>query len=380
MQLFDVYPRLNFTPVSGEACYLYNAQQEAYLDLYGGHAVISIGHSHPHFKKRLEQQLQQLAYYSNSLQIPIQQELAQKLGQVSGLEDYQLFLCNSGAEAVENALKLASFQQGRKRVIAFQNSFHGRTSAAVNITDKDAIKAPINKTFPVEFHQFNDLKAIQKSLARRDVCAVVIEGIQGWAGIYPPQADFLQALQVLCQKYETLLVLDEVQSGYGRSGDFFAFQAAGIKPDLVTVAKGMGNGFPLAGVLIHPKLKASRGMLGSTFGGNHLACAAGLAVLEVLEKEKLLDNAMQVGAYWKMQLQQVPGIRAVRGRGLILGLEFDFPVADLRKLLLNDHKILVGTALHPNVLRLLPPLNISINEVDFFLQSLHSSVSKLLVS
>lgn len=376
MSIFKVYPRLKVSPVKGKGCYLYDKNGQTYLDLYGGHAVISIGHSHPHFQQRIKDQLDQLAFYSNSLQLPIQEELAEKLVSVSEMEAYQLFLCNSGAEAVENALKLASFQEQRKRVIAFRRSFHGRTSAAVNVTDKPSIKAPINRSFPVEFHEFGQLENIQKSLAQRDVAAVIIEGIQGWAGIYTPELDFLQELQALCQKYKTLLILDEIQSGYGRSGQFFAFQKAGIQPDLITMAKGMGNGFPIAGLLIHPKIKASYGMLGSTFGGNPLACAAGLAVLEIIEKENLLENTRQVGAYFKAQLQHLPGVQEVRGRGLMLGLELNQRVAPIRQALLDQEHILTGSALHPNVLRLLPPLTLQQKQVDTFVKSLQ----KVLVS
>ncbi len=370
MPLFPVYSRFNFTPVRGSGSYLYDADDRAYLDLYGGHAVISIGHNHPHFQQKLRSQINHLTYYSTSVQIPLQKELAEKLATQSGLAEHQLFLCNSGAEAVENALKIASFYQGRREVIAFRRSFHGRTSAAVNITDKEAIKAPLNKSFPVSFYSFEDLAAIQKQLAQRKTAAVIIEGIQGWAGIYAPQAGFLQQLQVLCRKYDTLLLLDEIQSGYGRTGNFFAFQNAGIEPDLVTMAKGMGNGFPLAGVLIHPKIKAKPGMLGTTFGGNHLACTAGLAVLEVIEKENLLQQAKQNGKYWQEQLQAIPGIAKVRGQGLMIGIEMDFPIAKLRKQLLEEYHILTGSALNPNVLRLLPPLNLSTEAIDYFNQSL----------
>ncbi|GJM33434.1 MAG: acetylornithine aminotransferase [Saprospiraceae bacterium] len=370
MNLFPVYPLFDIEPVRGQGCYVYDKLGHAYLDFYGGHAVISIGHSHPHFVKRLQAQLQALAFYSNSVQNPLQEQLAKKLGQLSGLEDYQLFLCNSGAEANENALKLASFHNGRQKVISFKNSFHGRTSAAVNITDKESIKAPINKTFPVEFHAWNDLDSVAKSLKKGDVCAVIIEGIQGIGGIHIPDAAFLESLAQLCKQQDTLLILDEIQSGYGRSGRFFAFQNAKIQPDLVTTAKGMGNGFPIGGVLIHPRFQGSHGLLGTTFGGSHLACAAGLAVLEVLEAEKLIENARKWGAILLDELRHLRGLTAIRGQGLMIGLEFEFPVGDMRKQLLFEHQIFTGSASDANVMRLLPPLCVGEKEVDLLIGGL----------
>ncbi|HMO41716.1 MAG TPA: aminotransferase class III-fold pyridoxal phosphate-dependent enzyme, partial [Saprospiraceae bacterium] len=355
MKLFDVYPLYDINPVRGEGCYVYDEQGTAYLDLYGGHAVISIGHGHPHYIQRVSTQLQALPFYSNSVQNKVQEALAAKLGALSGCENYTLFLCNSGAEANENALKLASFYNNRTKVIAFKKAFHGRTSAAVNITDNESIKAPINKRYEAEFHPWNDLESVRTSMAKGDVSAVIIEGIQGVGGIYVPDVTFLESLQTLCKTYNVVLILDEVQSGYGRSGRFFAFQYANIEPDLITIAKGMGNGFPIGGVLIHPKFEAKYGLLGTTFGGNHLACAAGLSVLETIENEHLIANAATIGDYLMTQLAQLDGVVEVRGRGLMIGVEFNFPTADLRKHLLYKQHVFVGSASNPNVIRLLPP-------------------------
>ncbi len=374
MKLFDVYPLFNVAPVRGKGCHVYDESGQEYLDFYGGHAVISIGHSHPHFVKRIKEQVEKLVFYSNSVQNNLQIELAEKLGKLSGLDGYQLFLCNSGAEANENALKLASFKNGRTKIVAFNRGFHGRTSAAVNITDNEKIKAPLNKGFEALFFDLNDLEGVEKVLKQEDVCAVIIEGVQGIGGIYIPQPEFLQSLQTLCRKHGTALILDEVQSGYGRTGAFFAFQHAGIEPDLIPVAKGMGNGYPIGGVLIHPDYKASYGLLGTTFGGHHLACAAGLAVLEVLDKENLLPHADQLGKYLKAQLELIPGITEVRGQGLMIGLSFPMPVAELRKHLLYEEKVFTGSAKSANVMRLLPPLNVQRKEVDCFLEKLAQAV------
>ena len=379
MKLFDVYPLYDINPVKGEGCYVYDTAGTAYLDLYGGHAVISIGHGHPHYIKRVTAQLQALPFYSNSVQNDLQTELAEQLGKLSGCEDYHLFLVNSGAEANENALKLASFWNGRSKVIAFKKAFHGRTSAAVNITDNEKIKAPINKHYEAEFHAWNDLESVKASLEKGDVSAVIIEGIQGIGGIYVPDAAFLKELQYLCNEYNTILILDEIQSGYGRSGKFFAFQYTDIQPDLITVAKGMGNGFPIGGVLIHPKFEAKYGLLGTTFGGNHLACAAGLAVLEVMENEVLMENAATVGSYLMEQLNNFDGVREVRGQGLMIGVEFDFPTGDLRKYLLFEEKVFVGSASNTHVIRLLPPLSLSKAEADLFLGKLERSLAKMKV-
>ncbi len=370
MKLFDVYPLFNIEPVKGEGCYVYDKAGNKYLDLYGGHAVISIGHSHPHYVETIANQLNNLAFYSNSIQNPLQQKLATLLGKLSNCDEYELFLCNSGAEAIENALKMASFYNGRTKIVAFDKAFHGRTSAAVNITDYEKAKAPINKSFQVEFHTLNKLESVEQSLANNDVCAIVIEGIQGIGGIHMPRPAFLEALQDLCRKHNTLLILDEIQSGYGRSGLFFAFQYANIEPDLITMAKGMGNGFPIGGVLIHPKFKAQHGMLGTTFGGSHLACAAGIAVLEVMEAENLVAHAGHLGCYWMQQLYEIEGLTQVRGNGLMIGVEFPYPAGDLRKELLFNEFIFTGSSSDPNVMRLLPPLNLQAAQVDYFTERL----------
>lgn len=370
MNLFDVYPLFDIKPVKGEGYYVFDEKGNQYLDLYGGHAVISVGHSHPHFTQKITTQLQKIAFYSNSVKNDLQVELANKLGALSNCEAYQLFLCNSGAEANENALKLASFQNGKTKIIAFKKGFHGRTSAAVNVTDKTTIQAPINKTFQAEYHVLNQIESVEASLKKGDVCAIIIEGIQGIGGIEIPSTHFLEKLESLCKKHNAIFILDEIQSGYGRSGEFFAFQKANITPDLITIAKGMGNGFPIGGVLIHPKFKAKYGLLGTTFGGNHLACAAAIAVLDILKNENLINHSKQLGNYFLQQLQTIPEISEVRGSGLMIGLEFDAPIKELRKHLLFEEKIFTGSSSNPNVLRLLPPLNIQKEQLDFFIQKL----------
>lgn len=375
MNLFDVYPLYDLEPVRAEGHYVYDAQGNAYLDLYGGHAVISIGHSHPHYIQKISEQLNRIGFYSNSVQNPLQQELADKLGELSACDEYQLFLCNSGAEANENALKMASFHNGRTKVIAFQKAFHGRTSVAVNATDNEKIKAPINKTYDTEFHEWNNLESVSESLAKGNVCAVIIEGIQGIGGIHVPDAAFLEAVADLCKKHDTVLILDEIQSGYGRSGKFFAFQYTNVEPDLISMAKGMGNGFPIGGLLIHPRFKASYGLLGTTFGGNHLACAAGIAVLDVIREEHLIDNAAKVGDYLIDQLANIDEATEVRGKGLMLGLEFPFAVGPLRKQLLFEHKVFTGSSSNPNVLRLLPALSIGKEEAERFIQELKAALA-----
>ncbi|QIX62669.1 aminotransferase class III-fold pyridoxal phosphate-dependent enzyme [Hymenobacter sp. BT18] len=375
MELFNVYPLVNITPVKALGAKLWDDKGQEYLDFYGGHAVISIGHSHPHYVQRLTGQLQNIGFYSNSVQIPIQQELARKLGQVSGYEDYSLFLCNSGAEANENALKLASFHTGKKRVLAFKGAFHGRTSGAVAATDNPKIVAPFNADHAISFVEY-DLAAVEQVLQGGDVCAAIIEPIQGVGGIIMPSDEFLTGLAALCKQYGALLIADEVQSGYGRSGRFFAHQHAGIRPDVISVAKGMGNGFPIGGILIAPELKASYGLLGTTFGGNHLACAAALAVLEVIEQEDLLHHAAELGAYLRQELVANAGAEEIRGRGLMVGIKYDFPIKDVRDKLLSDFHIFVGNASDPTVLRLLPPLNITKAEVDRFLQALYALTEK----
>lgn len=367
MKLFDVYPLYDITPVSAKGVMLTDEKGQEFLDLYGGHAVISIGHGHPHYVKRLKDQLDKIGFYSNAVQNPLQQELVQKLGSLSGCDDYQLFLCNSGAEANENALKLASFHTGKSRVVAFYNSFHGRTSAAVATTDNPAINAPINKQQKVTFLSFEDTLGLKQELEKDDVCAVILEAIQGVGGLDEPSTSFYQDVAKLCKEYQVVLIADEVQSGFGRSGKFFAFQHHDIEPDIISIAKGMGNGFPVGGILIHPKIKASYGLLGTTFGGNHLACAATLAVLEVLEQESLISNAEELGYYFKEMAMQIPQVKRVKGKGLMLGLEFDFEVAPLRKKLIYDQHIFTGSAKDKKVLRILPALNINKTHIiDFF--------------
>jgi acetylornithine/N-succinyldiaminopimelate aminotransferase len=375
MELFNVYPLVNITPVRALGAKLWDDQGQEYLDFYGGHAVISIGHSHPHYVQRLTEQLQNIGFYSNSVQIPIQTHLAHKLGQVSGYEDFALFLCNSGAEANENALKLASFHTGKTRVVAFKGAFHGRTSGAVAATDNPKIVAPFNAGHAISFLEY-DLAAVETTLQAGDLCAVIIEPIQGVGGIIMPSDGFLQGLATLCKQYGVILIADEVQSGYGRSGKFFAHQHAGIRPDIISVAKGMGNGFPIGGILIAPELKASYGLLGTTFGGNHLACAAALAVLEVIENENLLAHATELGNYLRTELLTHAGAEEIRGRGLMVGIKFAFPIKEVRDKLLSEHHIFVGNASDPTVLRLLPPLNITKAEVDRFLQALYALTEK----
>jgi len=368
MDLFNVYPLFDIEITKGIGCRIYDNHGIEYLDLYGGHAVISIGHSHPYYVQKLTQQLENLVFYSNSIVNNFQVELAEKLGKISGYEDYFLFLVNSGAEANENALKLASFHTGRRKVIAFNKSFHGRTSAAVRVTDNPKIVAPINEGFEVEFPALNDINSVRKSLKNKDVCAVIIEGIQGVGGIRVPEIDFLKELSAECKATGTILILDEVQSGYGRTGKFFAHQYAGIRPDLITVAKGMGNGFPIGGVLISPIFEASHGLLGTTFGGNHLACTAAIAVLDIIKAEHLMENAEQIGQYLMNELNKIPQIKEVRGLGLMIGVEFDQPIKDFRNRLLFEKKIFTGAS-GTNIIRLLPPLCLSKSDANEFLIS-----------
>ncbi|MET2985901.1 aspartate aminotransferase family protein [Aureibaculum conchae] len=370
MNLFDVYPLYNVAPVKANDLIVTDEKGQGYLDLYGGHGVISIGHSHPHYVKKVKQQLDNLGFYSNAVQNPLQVELAEKLGKISGYPDYNLFLCNSGAEANENALKLASFHTNKKRVIAFQNSFHGRTSAAVSVTDNPNINAPINSCNPVTILPLNKSDLVEKELSKGDVCSVIIEGIQGVGGLDEGTTVFFQNLRTLCGKYDVILIADEIQSGYGRSGKFFAHQYHTIQPDIISIAKGMGNGFPVGGILISPKLKASYGMLGTTFGGNHLACAASMAVLDVIEKEDLLENVNKVSAYFIEKAKQFPQVKKIKGKGLMLGLEFDFEIAELRKKLIYEHHIFTGGASNKKLLRILPPMTIKKEHVDTFFEAL----------
>lgn len=369
MNLFDVYPLLDITPVKGEGCYVWDENGTKYLDLYGGHAVISVGHSHPHYIKRINDQLIQIGFYSNSVQIPQQKELAEKLGEACGYPDYQLFLVNSGAEANENALKLASFVTGRKKIVAFKKGFHGRTSAAVAVTDNPKIVAPVNETSNAIILPFNDLILLEEQLKTNEIGGVIIEGIQGIGGIHVPDHGFLIGAEKLCKQYGALLILDEIQSGYGRSGKFFAHQYTPVKPDLITVAKGMGNGFPVGALLIAPEIKPWFGMLGTTFGGNYLACAASMAVLEIMETEKLIENAAEVGEYLINKLKKVSGIKEVRGLGLMIGLEFDQQINDIRHVLLKKHHIFTGVS-GANIIRLLSPLTLTKEQADVFVEAL----------
>lgn len=369
MKLFDVYPLNDVTIVKAEGSYVWDDKGTKYLDLYGGHAVISIGHTHPHWVKRIEDQLHKISFYSNSVKIPLQQELADKLGKLSGKEDYQLFLCNSGAEANENALKLASFYNGRKKIIAFKKAFHGRTSLAVAATDNPSIVAPVNETENVLFLPFNDEFSLTAAFHNHEIAAVIIEGIQGVGGINIATDSFLQTIRSLCDAHNAVYIADAVQCGYGRSGQFYSHDFAGVNADIYTMAKGMGNGFPIGAISIAPKFAAKHFMLGTTFGGNHLACAAALAVLEVMEKDNLVENARLVGNYLVEELKKLPNIAEVRGRGLMIGIELPEEMKHVKKNLLQVHKIFTGEA-KPNVIRLLPALNIKKTEADIFLDAI----------
>ena len=375
MNLFNVYPLFDITPVRAKDVYVYDKNNVQYLDLYGGHAVISIGHSHPKYVYNIAKQINKIGFYSNSIQNPLQDKLALELAVASGCKNHHLFLCNSGAEANENALKLASFHTNKKKVIAFKNGFHGRTSAAVAVTDNSKIIAPINAQQEIELFNLGDLQGVEAALKQQDVCAVIIECIQGVGGLDESKTSFYRGLHLLCKKYEVILIADEVQSGFGRTGDFFAFQKHKITPDIISMAKGMGNGFPVGGILIHSSIKASFGLLGTTFGGNHLACTASLTVLEVLKTEKLQKNAKEISYYFKKQALTIPKVKAIKGRGLMLGLEFDFPIAALRKELIYKHHIFTGNAKNPNLLRILPPLTIQKKHIDLFIEALKIEVS-----
>jgi len=368
MKLFDVYPINPINIVKGVGSLVYDDKGTEYLDLYGGHAVISIGHTHPHYVKRLEDQLHRIGFYSNSIEIPLQKELAEKLGKVSGKEDYQLFLCNSGAEANENALKLASFYNGKKKIIAFRKSFHGRTSLAVAATDNPKIVAPVNETDNVIFLPWNEESALDNAFVENEISSVIIEGIQGVGGINVADSAFLKKIRALCDQYHAVFIADSVQCGYGRSGKFFSHDFAHVNADIYTMAKGMGNGFPIGGIIISPKIQPSYGMLGTTFGGNHLACAAGLAVLEVIEQENLIENAAQIGKYLTDEISKFDQVTEVRGRGLMIGIELPAELAHVRKELLMKHHIFTGEA-KPNVIRLLPALNLTKAHADRFLEA-----------
>lgn len=373
MNLFDVYPLFDITPVKAQGCYLWDDKGIKYLDLYGGHAVISIGHAHKHYVNALKNQLDNIAFYSNAVKMPGQIELAKKLGELSGYETYNMFLCNSGTEANENAMKLASFHNGRKKIIAFSDSFHGRTSLSLGATNDPKISANINTDHEVVFVNFNDKEGFLQAVDN-ETCAVIIEGIQGVGGVNVPENSFLKLLKDKCEEFGALLILDEIQSGYGRSGNFFAHQYSEIQADIITTAKGMGNGFPVAGVLINPKIIAKHGMLGTTFGGNYLAVAASISVLEVIEKENLVQNAQNIGNYLTEKLSRIKGIKQVRGLGLMIGIETEANATEIRKTLLSEFKIFTGYSAGKNTIRLLPPLTITQIEADFFIESLQSLI------
>lgn len=378
MNLFDVYPINEITIVKAKGSYVWDDKGEQYLDLYGGHAVISIGHTHSHWVKRIEEQLEKIAFYSNSVRIPLQQQLADKLGRISGKENYQLFLCNSGAEANENALKLASFHNGRKKVIAFTKAFHGRTSLAVSATDNKNYVAPVNETENVIFLPFNDEDALEDCFKEngKEISSVIIEGIQGVGGIHVAEESFLRKIRELCSEYGVVYIADSVQCGYGRSGKFFSHDFAGVNADIYTMAKGMGNGFPVAGIIIAPHIKPKHFQLGTTFGGNHLACAAAIAVLEVIEEEKLMGNAVMVGKFLKDELENIRELKMVRGRGLMIGFDVSEELKELRKNLLLNQKIFTGES-KPNVIRLLPSLALKKRDAEDFIEALKEEISLL---
>jgi acetylornithine/N-succinyldiaminopimelate aminotransferase len=376
MNLFDVYPINNINITKAKGSYVWDDKGDQYLDMYGGHAVISIGHTHPHWVKRIEEQLHQIAFYSNSIKIPIQQQLAEKLGKLSGKEDYQLFLCNSGAEANENALKLASFHNNRKKIIAFSKAFHGRTSLAVSVTDNKNYVAPVNETENVIFLPFNDEQALLDTFKEQgtEISSVIIEGIQGVGGINVASNSFLQLIRNLCNEYGAVYIADSVQCGYGRSGKFFSHDYAGVQADIYTMAKGMGNGFPIGGIIIAPHIKPKHFQLGTTFGGNHLACAAALAVIDIIEEEKLMGNAIMMGKYLKDELEKIPEIKNIRGRGLMIGFDVPEELKDLKKNLLVNQKIFTGEA-KPNIIRLLPSLGLKKKDAEMFIECLNEEIA-----
>lgn len=378
MNLFNVYPLYSVTPVKAEGCYVWDDKKTKYLDLYGGHGVISIGHSHPYYVAKLKLQLDRIGFYSNSVQNPLQLELAKKLGELSKCKNYNLFLCNSGAEANENALKLASFQTGKKRILAFKSAFHGRTSAAVAATDNPKINAPLNQQQKVTFLPLNQIALVKREIENHDVCAVIIEGIQGVGGLDEGTTEFFQDVQKVCKENNVMFIVDEIQSGYGRSGKFFAFQYHSVQPDMITVAKGMANGFPIGGVLISEKIQAKHGMLGTTFGGNHLACTAAISVLDVIDNENLMANVNEVSAYFLDKIKIVPQVKTVKGRGLMLGVEFDFEVAEIRKKLIFEKHIFTGGASNKKLLRILPPLSVTKSQIDEFVDALEEIIKTII--
>ena len=379
MKLFDVYPLFNIEPVKAQGSWLWDNDGNKYLDLYGGHAVISIGHSHTHYVRKITEQLNRIGFYSNSVQIPLQKELAEKLGVLSGHDDYELFLCNSGAEANENAMKLASFHNGKKKIISFNNGFHGRTSLAVAVTDNPSIVAPVNATENARILPWNDEAALEAAFQNNEICAVIIEGIQGVGGVYVANDFFLKKIRTLCDEHNAIYIADSVQCGYGRSGKFFSHDFAGVSADIYTMAKGMGNGFPVAGIIVSPKFKAKHGMLGTTFGGNHLACAAAIAVLDVIKAENLLQNAHLMGEFLINALRVMPGVKQVRGKGLMIGLELEIPAGEIRDMLLKEYKIFTGSSSNKNTIRILPALNIGKEELTIFLEAFAKIMSKVLV-
>ncbi len=370
MPLFDVYPLYDVTPVRAKGVYVYGHDRKKYLDLYGGHAVISIGHQNPVYNRRLKRQISKIGFYSNAIQNPLQQQLADEIETQSGCKDYQLFMCSSGAEANENALKLASFHTGKSKIVAFKNAFHGRTSAAVAATDTPKIIAPLNAQQEVIFLEFGDEDALADTLAKEDVCAVIVEAIQGVGGLDMPTKSFMKSIETLCKKHKSCFIADEVQSGFGRSGKFFAFQHYDVTPDIIAMAKGMGNGFPVGGIFVHPNIEPWYGMLGTTFGGNHLACQASLAVLEVLKKKSLVAHAAALGAAFEARAKSIQGVTKIKGRGLMLGLEFDFEVGELRKKLIYEHQIFTGGSSNKKLLRILPPLTVQQKHFDRFFNAL----------
>ena len=374
MSLFKVYPLYDVTPIKAKGCYVYDEKGNKYLDLYGGHAVISIGHGHKNYLKSITNQLDKIGFYSNYIVNDLQEKLSKKLLKQSNCKDYDLFMCNSGAEANENALQIASFHSKKSKIIAFKNSFHGRSNAALSITDNSNIKSQMNSQLNVKFLNFNDKESLIKEASKKDVSSIIFESIQGVGGLDEPNTEFVQLIRKICDENDICLIADEVQSGFGRTGDFFGFQKHKIKPDIIPMAKGMGNGFPVGGVLINRKIKAKKGMLGSTFGGNHLACSAVLSVLDTIKEENLIQNSKEMGVYFKEKFSKINSIKKIKGRGLMLGLEFDFEVQNLRKKLIFEHNIFTGGSANKKLLRILPPLNINSTQIDLLFDALKKEV------